>query len=331
MTWLADDSQAGTEVMLSLPRVAPAGAGAVAAWLAGCAPRGPARPSRPGPGARLRCPRAVALRGRRPSRRRHARRVAGRASAADHRRGGVLDGGGAARAGLRPRCRCRPSRPAIPHPAGQRARSDRGDGARRGAREHRGRRAEPRQRPGDAARPFAAARPARRRRARRARLRPPAASPARRRAGARRRRHRPGDRASGAARPRVRAPALDHAASDPRAAAGDRQPQHRRAASPALPQRPHLPRRDQRLARGARPTTTAARSRSCSIACAPSATCRRCPGSGRGCSGSRRSRASAPTRSRRICCPTWRCRSSCCARSTPRRSRARRSPATARC
>ena len=32
----------------------------------------------------------------------------------------------------------------------------------------------------------------------------------------------------------------------------------------------------------------------------------------------RRSRASAPTRSRAICCPTWRCRSSCCARSTRR-------------
>jgi non-specific serine/threonine protein kinase len=55
----------------------------------------------------------------------------------------------------------------------------------------------------------------------------------------------------GAARPRVRAPAVDHAASDPRAAAGDRQSQHRRADAAALPQRPHLPRRPQRLARGA--------------------------------------------------------------------------------
>jgi non-specific serine/threonine protein kinase len=35
------------------------------------------------------------------------------------------------------------------------------------------------------------------------------------------------------------------------------------------------------------------------------------PGWRRGSSGSRRSRASAPTRSRAISCPTWRCRSSC--------------------
>ncbi|MCE9661544.1 MAG: HDOD domain-containing protein [Burkholderiales bacterium] len=34
MSWLADDAQAGHEVMLTLPRVAPAGAGAIASWLA---------------------------------------------------------------------------------------------------------------------------------------------------------------------------------------------------------------------------------------------------------------------------------------------------------
>ena len=50
-------------------------------------------------------------------------------------------------------------------------------------------------------------------------------------------------------RPRVRAPAVDDAASDPRAAARDRQPQHRRPGAPALPQRAHLPRRARRLAR----------------------------------------------------------------------------------
>jgi len=34
MTWLAEDTQAGVEVMLNLPRVAPAGAVALAAWMA---------------------------------------------------------------------------------------------------------------------------------------------------------------------------------------------------------------------------------------------------------------------------------------------------------
>ena len=55
-----------------------------------------------------------------------------------------------------------------------------------------------------------------------------------------------------------------------------------------------------------RPKTTAARSRCSSIGCAASATCRRCRGWRRGCSASRRSRASAPTRSRATSCPTWR-------------------------
>ena len=107
-----------------------------------------------------------------------------------------------------------------------------------------------------------------------------------------------GDRAPGAARPRVRAPAVDHAASDPRAAARDRQSQHRGAGAPALPQRAHLPRRAQRLARGAvrrrrRPGRAAARSPAHRRPPAGAARARR-----RGCSGSRRSRASAPTRSR---------------------------------
>ena len=46
MTWLADDSQAGTEVMLTLPRVAPAGMAATSAWLA--AVRRAARLDHPG-------------------------------------------------------------------------------------------------------------------------------------------------------------------------------------------------------------------------------------------------------------------------------------------
>ena len=83
MTWLAEDTQAGIEVMLNLPRVAPAGAGALAAWMPRCA--GPPGSTTPGLARVLASgPRTVALRGGRPSRRHHPRRVAGRASAADH-------------------------------------------------------------------------------------------------------------------------------------------------------------------------------------------------------------------------------------------------------
>jgi non-specific serine/threonine protein kinase len=53
MTWLADDSRTGTEVMLNLPRVAPAGAAAVAAWLA--AVRRAARLDHPGLARVLAC------------------------------------------------------------------------------------------------------------------------------------------------------------------------------------------------------------------------------------------------------------------------------------
>jgi non-specific serine/threonine protein kinase len=53
MTWLADDAQAGTEVMLSLPRVAPAGAGALAAWMV--AARRAARLDHPGLARVLAC------------------------------------------------------------------------------------------------------------------------------------------------------------------------------------------------------------------------------------------------------------------------------------
>ena len=86
-----------------------------------------------------------------------------------------------------------------------------------------------------------------------------------------------GDRPDGAARPRIRAPAVDHAAADSRGAARDRQPQHRRPGAPALPQRPHLA--AARSTAGATPQsrrTAAARSRCCSTGCAASATCRRC-------------------------------------------------------
>ena len=53
MTWLAEDTQAGVEVMLNLPRVAPAGAGALAAWMA--AVRRAARLDHPGLARVLAC------------------------------------------------------------------------------------------------------------------------------------------------------------------------------------------------------------------------------------------------------------------------------------
>ncbi len=53
MTWLADDALAGTEVMLNLPRVAPVGAAALAAWMA--AARHAARLDHPGLARVLAC------------------------------------------------------------------------------------------------------------------------------------------------------------------------------------------------------------------------------------------------------------------------------------
>ena len=186
-------------------------------------------------------------------------------------------------------------------------------------------------RPPGTGRALGTARASRRRRARRPCLRRPAARPAHRRGGPRQRRHRPGpdaDRAAtdastsacpGRRRSRFPSPCARSPTGARRArcdcAIATRAPSSARSPAGARP----------------RPRTTPARSRSCSIGCAASATCRRCRASPGACNASPRSRASAPTRSRATSCPTWRSRSSSCARSARRGSRERRSPATARC
>ena len=231
----------------------------------------------------------------------------------------LLDRRGAARPGLRPRRRRRPSRPAAPHHARQRARPGRASwrssvGARRARSMPRPRRDNDR---AMRAGPVDAARAAQRRRARRARLRRAAAPPARRRAGARQRRHRPGDRAPGAARPRARAPAVDHAASDPRAAARDRQSQHRRrrcacATATRAPSSARINGWREALADDDGGPVALLLDRLRTVGHLPAL-----PGLGDAGAAGHGDREPAHRRDRaRTCCPTWRCRSSCCARST---------------
>ena len=103
------------------------------------------------------------------------------------------------------------------------------------------------------------------------------------------------------------------------------------AGAAALSQRAHLPRRAHRLARSALPRTTAARSRCCSIACAASATCRRCPGL-----GARVQRVTAIESQRtdeiaRHLLPDMALSFELLRTSARRGCRERRSPATARC
>ena len=312
MTWLADDSRAGAEVMLSLPRVAPADAGARSPrWLAACASRDAARPSEPRPGSLdVRRPRAVALCRRRSPRRRHPRRVAGRASASRPPTKPRSGWRGAARPRPSPTTPASPTSTRSSTPCWSTSAAQIAVMALSVAHEGAIARAATRlaTTTGRCRSTLDAAGAAQRRRARRARLRPAAAPPAR-----------PASRRSDVAD----------------TGAGDRRAWRRTAASSCAcrgPRRIRFPSRCGRSSIAAPPGRCGCATATPAPSSAPStAGARRRPtddggpvallldrlrtrrppaGAARarraGAARSRRSRASAPTRSRRTCCPTWR-------------------------
>ena len=189
MVWLAIDNRTGTETLLSMPRLAPTGAVEHRQLAAHGAARGAAGSSQRRQGGRVRRPRSLAVRRRRPQRRRDPRGVARPASAAFASR--------TRQRGSRASCAASPS-PTTPasrtstcscsNILDQRARPGERDGTRcrpLPRRMHARRRTTPRPTAGGADRARRPARATRRRRARRARLRRRAAPPARRHAGAR--------------------------------------------------------------------------------------------------------------------------------------------------